>query len=39
MKTCYNMVHADPRRNKNKDEEVDVQVVTRGGVKIGRDFE
>jgi hypothetical protein len=26
-------------KNKKKDEEVDVWVVTRGGEKIGRDFE
>jgi len=33
------MVHVDPRGNKKKDEEVDVHVITQGGVKIGRDFE
>jgi hypothetical protein len=30
-KTNCNMVHAEPCKNKKKNEEVDVWVVTRGG--------
>ena len=33
-----NMVHVNPWKNNNKDNKVDVQVVTRGGENIGRDF-
>jgi hypothetical protein len=33
------MVHVDPHKNKKKNEEVDVQVITREGAKIGADFE
>jgi hypothetical protein len=33
------MVTANPRRNKKKDDEVDVQVITRGGEKMGMDLE
>jgi hypothetical protein len=32
-KANYNMVHAEPWKNKNKNEEVDVSVVTQGGEK------
>jgi hypothetical protein len=38
-KAHFNMVHVDPHRNKNIDEEGDVWVITRGRVKTGRDFE
>jgi hypothetical protein len=33
------MVHAEPHKNKKKDEEVDVRVITQGGEKTGMDFE
>jgi hypothetical protein len=38
-KTNYNMVHVEPHKNKNKNEEADVRVVTRGGEKTWVDFE
>jgi hypothetical protein len=37
-KTHCNIVHVEPRRKKKNDEEIDVQVVTQVGTKIGRDF-
>jgi hypothetical protein len=33
------MVHAEPCKNKNKNEEADLWVVTCSGVKTGADFE
>jgi hypothetical protein len=38
-KTNCNMVHAEPHKNKKKNEEADVWVVTHKGENIGADFE
>jgi hypothetical protein len=37
--TNYNMVHVEPHKNKKKNEEADIRVVTRGGAKNRGDFE
>jgi hypothetical protein len=37
-KTNCNMVHAEPHKNKKKNEEDDVRVVTHRGEKIGENF-
>jgi len=37
--TNCNMVHVELQKNKKKNREVDVQVVTRRGEKIGANFE
>jgi hypothetical protein len=37
--TNCNMVHVEPCKNKKKNEEVDVRVVTQGGVKTEEDFD
>jgi hypothetical protein len=34
-----NMVHVEPCKNKKKDKEVEVWVITRNREKTGRDFE
>jgi hypothetical protein len=38
-KAKYNMMHFDPHKNKKKNGEENVWVLTCGGAKIGRDFE
>jgi hypothetical protein len=38
-KSSCNMVHVEPCKNKKKNEEVDVWVVTQGGVNTGAEFE
>jgi hypothetical protein len=39
MKGNYNMVHAEMHKNKKKNEEVNLRVVTHGWEKIGEEFE